>query len=223
MPVTFDEDAVIEWTPVWSLTHRAPRYLPTAFCYFNYPLPDDAAFCRSCSNGNAGGNTLEEAILQGFLELAERDSVALWWYSRVRRPAVDLASFDEPYLDRLGAFLRARRRDLWVLDLTSDLEIPTFAAVSRRTDRQPEDLLFGFGAHLDPRIAVLRAVTELNQFLDFFARRQRRGTGPTARRRQPRSDNGSRPPRSPTSPTWLPIPRRPPASPPITPEPGVTT
>ncbi len=25
--------------------------------------------------------------------------------------------------------------------------------------------MFGFGAHLDPRIAVLRAVTELNQFL----------------------------------------------------------
>jgi ribosomal protein S12 methylthiotransferase accessory factor len=29
--------------------------------------------------------------------------------------------------------------------------------------------LFGFGAHLDPRIAVLRAVTELNQFLVFHA------------------------------------------------------
>jgi ribosomal protein S12 methylthiotransferase accessory factor len=168
VPVTFDEDAAIEWTPVWSLTHRAPRYLPTAFCYFNYPLPDAAAFCRSCSNGNAGGNTLEEAILQGFLELVERDSVALWWYSRVRRPAVDLASFDDPYLDRLSAFLLARRRELWVLDLSSDLEIPTFAAISRRIDRQPEDLLFGFGAHLDARIAVLRAVTELNQFLVFF-------------------------------------------------------
>jgi len=168
VPVRFDADAVIDWSPVWSLTRPAPRYLPTAFCYFHYPLPDEATFCRSCSNGNAGGNTLEEAILQGFLELVERDSVALWWYSRVRRPAVDLASFGEPYLDRLSAFLRDRRRDLWVLDLTSDLEIPAFAAVSRRTDRQPEELVFGFGAHLDPRIAVLRAVTELNQFLAFL-------------------------------------------------------
>ena len=82
----------------------------------------------------------------------------------MRRPAVDLASFDEPYLDRHRAFLRARWRDLWVLDLTSDLAIPTFAALSRRCDRQPEDILFGFGAHLDARIAVLRAITELNQF-----------------------------------------------------------
>ena len=124
-----------------------------------------AEYCAACSNGNAAGNTLEEAILQGFLELVERDSVALWWYNRVRRPGVCLDSFADPYLERLGAFLRGRRRDLWVLDLTSDLQIPVFAALSRRTDQPAENIMFGFGAHLDPRIALLRAVTELNQML----------------------------------------------------------
>src|SRR5262249_37865437 len=109
--------------------------------------------------------TLEEAILQGFLELVERDSVALWWYNRLSRPAVDLDSFEEPYLKNVGAYLQTRRRDLWVLDLTSDLAIPAFVAVSRRIDRQPESIMFGFGSHLDSRIAVVRAVTELNQFL----------------------------------------------------------
>ena len=29
-------------------------------------------------------------MLQGFLELVERDAVALWWYNRTRQPAVDL-------------------------------------------------------------------------------------------------------------------------------------
>ena len=38
-------------------------------------------------------------------------------------------------------------------------------AFSRRTDRDVEDILIAFGAHLDPRIAVLRALTEMNQFL----------------------------------------------------------
>jgi ribosomal protein S12 methylthiotransferase accessory factor len=125
-------------------------------------------FCVGCSNGNAAGNTLEEAILQGFFELVERDAVALWWYNRVRRPAVDLDSFDEPYLRQLATYLREdQQRELWVLDLTSDLQITVFAALSRRTDRQPEDILMGFGAHSDPRIALLRAVTELNQMLTW--------------------------------------------------------
>jgi ribosomal protein S12 methylthiotransferase accessory factor len=165
VPLPFDEDAVVCWTPVWSLTRSETRYLPTAFCFYEYPVFPEAAYCIACSNGNAAGNTLEEAILQGLLELVERDSVALWWYSRARRPPVALDGFDEPYVHRLEVYLAARGRDLAVLDLTADLRIPVFAAVSRRRDRHPEQIVLGFGAHLDPRIALLRAVTELNQML----------------------------------------------------------
>jgi ribosomal protein S12 methylthiotransferase accessory factor YcaO len=76
---------------------------------------------------NAAGNTLEEAVLQGFLELVEHDGVALWWYSRARRPGVDLDSFGEPYLARLRAFLHRHGREFWAIDLTADLDIPVFA------------------------------------------------------------------------------------------------
>jgi bacteriocin biosynthesis cyclodehydratase domain-containing protein len=165
IPVPLGADAEIDWSPVWSLTRRETRYLPTAFCYYDYPQPRDRVYCVACSNGNAAGNTLEEAILQGFLELVERDSVALWWYNRVRRPGVDLDSFGEPYLGRLQDFLRQRGREFWALDLTADLGVPVFAAVSRRTDGPPEQIVLGFGAHLEPRIALLRAVTEMNQML----------------------------------------------------------
>jgi ribosomal protein S12 methylthiotransferase accessory factor len=165
IPLPFDPHAKIDWTPVWSLTRQDVRYLPTAFCYFNYPQSHHEAFCWSCSNGNAAGNTREEAVLQGFLELVERDSVALWWYNRVRRPGVDLDSVPDPYVRELRGYLRERRLELWLIDLTSDLDIPVFAALSRKTDSPAEQILFGFGAHLDARIALLRAITELNQML----------------------------------------------------------
>lgn len=165
IPVPFDPEADIEWSPVWSLTRREIRYLPTSFCYYDYPEADEQTYCVACSNGCAAGNTLEEAILQGFLELVERDAVALWWYNRVRRPGVDLDSFAEPYLDRLRVFLQDHGRDFWVLDLTSDLGIPVFAAITRRTDGPAEQIMPGFGAHLDPKVALLRAVTEMNQML----------------------------------------------------------
>jgi bacteriocin biosynthesis cyclodehydratase domain-containing protein len=164
VPLPFDVDQPVSWTPVWSLTRGAARWLPTTFCFYNYPDPAEAERCISCSNGNAAGNTLEEAILQGFLELVERDCVALWWYNRLRRPEVLLESFDEPYLLRARARLAERGCELRVLDITSDLGIPTFAAVARRREG-PEQITTGFGSHLDPRIAVLRAVTEANQLL----------------------------------------------------------
>lgn len=103
-------------------------------------LPDNYRFCRGDSNGNAAGNTQEEAILQGFMELVERDSVALWWYNCVKRPVVDLDSFDEPYLKALQDYYQTQHRE-WVLDITSDLKIPSFAAISRRSDRAAEEIL----------------------------------------------------------------------------------
>jgi ribosomal protein S12 methylthiotransferase accessory factor len=161
------EDAEVSWTPVWSMTHRQPRYLPTAYCYYDFTDPGVPPFAVACSNGNAAGNTLEEAVFQGFLELVERDSIAIWWYNRLCRPGVDLDSFHERYLDQVRDFLHSQKRDLWALDLTADLGIPVFVALSRRLDRPPERILLGFGAHLDARIALLRAVTELNQMLTW--------------------------------------------------------
>lgn len=165
VPNPFDEDQTIDWTPVWSLTHNAFKYVPTSFCYFGHPDSTRFFFCAGDSNGTSAGNTQEEAIVQGFLELVERDSVALWWYNRAPRPGVDLDSFGLPYLKSLRAYYQSLNRELWVIDITADLHIPAFAAVSRRTDREVEDIIVGFGAHLDAKIAVLRAITELNQFL----------------------------------------------------------
>lgn len=169
VPARFDEDRPIDWSPAWSLTAGAPRYLPTALCYYDHPGDGAPAFGWADSNGCAAGNAPEEAILQGFLELVERDSVALWWYQRARRPRVDLAGFDEPYLRRLEAYYAGLGRELWVLDVTTDLGIPAFAAVSRRRSGRPEEIVVGFGAHLEARLGVLRAVTEMNQFLPYLS------------------------------------------------------
>jgi len=168
VPNVFDEEMEIDWTPIWSLTHERVRYLPTALCYYDHP-EFRGLWCSPDSNGTAAGNSREEAIVQGFCELVERDAVAIWWYNRVRRRGVDLASVNEPYLNALEEHYRALGRDLWVLDITSDIPVTTIACLSRRLDRPVEDILLGFGAHFDPRVALLRAVTEVNQFLPAVA------------------------------------------------------
>ncbi|MBV9209752.1 MAG: TOMM precursor leader peptide-binding protein, partial [Acidobacteria bacterium] len=165
VPLPFEEDAELEWAPVWSLTRKEIRYLPMELCYYSYPVRNEKHFCLPDSNGAAAGNTPEEAMLQGFMELVERDAVCLWWYNRVRRPAIDLESFDEPYIQNLKAFHKSANRDLWVLDLTTDLGIPAMVAISRRNDKPMEDIVFAPAAHFDPDIAVLRALTEMNQLV----------------------------------------------------------
>ena len=87
------------------------------------------------------------------------------WYNRLPKPQVDLDSFAEPYFQNLQQYYQSLNRDLWVLDLTSDLQIPCFAAISSRKEREVEDILLGYGAHFDPKVALSRALTEVNQIL----------------------------------------------------------
>jgi ribosomal protein S12 methylthiotransferase accessory factor len=165
VPQPFDEEREIEWTPVFSLTEKRIKHVPTAYCYYGYELVPDHQFCRADSNGNAAGNSLEEAILHGFLELVERDAAAMWWYNRVSRPAVNLTSFAHPYIRALSDHYGKLGRSVWVLDITSDFNIPVFVAVSRTKRSAKEDFILGMGAHFDPLIAATRALTEMNQFL----------------------------------------------------------
>jgi ribosomal protein S12 methylthiotransferase accessory factor len=162
VPEPFDPAATIEWTPVWSLSAERERLLPTALCYYEAPVAGLEA-CVPDSNGNAAGNTIEEAILHGFLELVERDHVALWWFNRLRQPGLDLASFGDPWLEQAQARFAAEDRELWALDLTADLGIPVVVAVATPPGERDGAVSFGFGAHLDLGLALQRAATELVQ------------------------------------------------------------
>ncbi len=168
----FDPEAALQWAPLWSLTARRFRYLPMQYCYYGYPLDGEARHCKADSNGAAAGRSREEAIVQGVLELLERDAVAIWWYNRIRRPRVDLASFQDPYVDALVAEYRQRGRDLWALDITADFGVPVYAAVSTR-QRDGGEITLGFGCHPDAGVALSRALTEANQFLPVIEARAR--------------------------------------------------
>jgi ribosomal protein S12 methylthiotransferase accessory factor len=104
---------------------------------------------------------MQEAILQGFFELVERDAVGIWWYNRLQRPGLDLATLEQPYVRALLGRYEQLGFAVSVLDLTTDFGIAVFGVIARTGAR----LIFGFGAHFDAAIALSRALTEANQFL----------------------------------------------------------
>lgn len=161
VPMPFDPKRPVSWTRLESVRGGAPRWLPTALCYYSFL---DHGGGGANSNGVAAGSSPVEAQLHGLHELVERDAVAIWWYNRLHVPAFDLDARADPALDRIVEAHHALGRDLWVLDITSDIGIPAAVAVSARRD-EPQHIVFGFGAHSSAHVAVVRAVTEVNQFL----------------------------------------------------------
>ncbi|GAA2514242.1 YcaO-like family protein [Winogradskya consettensis] len=117
---------------------------------------------RPTSNGLAAGNTLAEATLHGLQELIERECVTEYTEAPVaQRRYVDPDEVTMPGTRAIVAALRAA--DCWteVCDITDDLGVACYGA----TIWSPSlPLVFGgFGCHVEPGIAVGRALAEAVQ------------------------------------------------------------
>ena len=164
VPRQLDPDAPIGWLKAWSLSRSEWRFVAAGWALMGYG-GHGRDYSVGDSNGNAAGWSINDAIMRGAGELIERDAVALWWYNCVGRPGVNLDRIKPNYIAELQQHLFDTGREFWVLDLTSDIGFPTFAAVSQRIDGGPVHPIIAFGAHIDPETAVLRAITEMNQML----------------------------------------------------------
>lgn len=165
VPVAFNEEEVIDWTKVVSLVSHEEKYLPSAFCYAQYPHADDQnLIAYPDSNGCAAGNTHAEAVLQGTFELIERDAAAIWWYNQIPRPQVDLNALNNAYIHEMQTYYKSISRRIYVLDITTDIGVPTFVAVSYNLETGKE-ILYGFGCHVEAEIAIERSIIELNQLI----------------------------------------------------------
>lgn len=158
----------LHWVGGFELQTREEILVPAAAVYHPFSL-DEPAPIRSHTNGLASGNTLEEAIFHGMTEAIERDAWSIAKFNGDMNAA--LVVDDKPehgfVLDLIGKFERAAI-EVMARDLTNDLGVPVIAAFSEDAVH-PNLLTFdGFGAHLDPRVAMARALLELATTRAFF-------------------------------------------------------
>lgn len=119
------------------------------------------------SNGLASGNVFLEAVCSGLAELIERDAMACasarsgndpW-----QRPAVALETVPYDRVRELLERLAAKAIAVVLFDLTSDTDVPTFEACLIDEAIPMTGITGGYGAHLHPEVAMLRAITEAVQ------------------------------------------------------------
>lgn len=160
----YNEDESLHWTPGWSLTYNCRRFIPFSYCYSDAASHINSSYACFTGNGVAAGVCLEEAILQGFFELVERDAVAIWWYNQIQRPTPNAEVLDNSFYKKTKEEYQRAGWDMWVLDLTHDLSIPVYAALAQ--SKKSGRFSIGFGCHLSSKLALFRALTELNQLFD---------------------------------------------------------
>ncbi|MEP5732072.1 MAG: TOMM precursor leader peptide-binding protein [Sulfitobacter sp.] len=165
VPDRVDVDAPLAWAQVQAIGNQEQGWAPADLCWHQFRTQDGCARVgQADSNGCAAGQAASDAQLQGLLELVERDAVGIWWWNKAKRPQLAPDSFDDAWITKTCAKLRALGYHPALFDLTHDLGIPVIAAVAWPVgDRGP--MLLGFGAHPSAALAASRALTEIMQAL----------------------------------------------------------
>jgi ribosomal protein S12 methylthiotransferase accessory factor len=116
------------------------------------------------SNGLGAGNTLDEAIFQGFCEVLERDAEAAWRRSGSDRRIV-LDTITDATCRSLIARITATGARIFLWDIAQDIAAIGCAIMEDPSEPawRPLGMYQGFGAHVNPEVAITRAIVEAAQ------------------------------------------------------------
>ncbi len=163
----FEKERKIEWTLTKDIITENDYYIPSNAIFHPY-IPKDAkntsAIFKGNTNGLASGNVLEEAVLHGMLEVIERDAWSIFELTKKNKKCINIDNIENPLINELLEKFKKESINIKLMDLTADIDIPTIAAIADDTIlKDPALLTLGIGTHLNPEIAVLRALTEVAQ------------------------------------------------------------
>lgn len=157
------ESTRLAWIEGFSLTRRRPVLVPACLVFVPYdPLRrgEESTLAPSVSSGLACGPSLDQATLSGIFEVVERDAFCTTWFNRLRLPAVEVS----PRSERLHRVLRERflpsGARYHLTATTLDVPIPSFVCVCLSDSAYGPLATVGAACHLDPEIALLKAVVE---------------------------------------------------------------
>ena len=132
-----------------------PIYVPAQLVFLFCNLDEISLTSGLPSNGLAAGNTLEEAKLNGLLEVIERDGERVVPYTRER---CFLLESEDPLVSDILKGCVEKGVHVQFLDITSEFGIPCYKAFIQRSRGE---ILKGCGAGLDGKRAAVSALTEV--------------------------------------------------------------
>ena len=166
LPKDFKKDKLesmdLEWSLAKDIISNQDYYVPTNAIYHPYKHP--ISLFKSNTNGLASGNILEEAVLHGIFEVIERDAWSIFELTHKNYAQIDTDSIESDVINQTIDKFESNGIKIKLMDFTADIDIPTIAASADDTVTKDAGLLtLGMGTHLDPEVAILRALTEVAQ------------------------------------------------------------
>lgn len=118
------------WVKGMSLVNGQEKLIPAHLVYYSYKFSrSEKLIYIPISTGAAGGSCLSAAISRGIFEIIERDSFMIAYLNKLKLPKVDLTIIKDDRIKFIKEVAARYRLELNVIDITTDLAIPSFLTI----------------------------------------------------------------------------------------------
>ena len=166
LPQVFEKKDITQLELEWSIAHDIitdkDYYVPSNAIFHPYNFKE--SLFKSNTNGLSSGNNLSEAILHGIFEVIERDAWSIFELTHKNYSQINIDTIESDIINETLNKFTSNGIDIKLMDFTADIGVTTIAASADDTLTKDAGLLtLGMGTHLDPEVALLRALTEVAQ------------------------------------------------------------
>lgn len=168
----FDEKTNFRWIEADSLISGKKKFCPVQLVSLRYFRENVKTFEHEegkepmlrwiITTGLATGQSLEEAVVKGILEVIERDAFMISWLNRISPPRIDLENLVEQDEDlkRIVRYIQRYHLELHLLQLPTDFAVHIYAAIIVDHSGLGPAFSIGASSDFDLKICLVDAISE---------------------------------------------------------------
>lgn len=154
-------DSFLKWTWGKLLITSKNVLVPAQLVYVPYRYEQNEALLRmNITTGAAVHTNKYEALYRGICEVVERDAFTIFYLNKLSPPIVDLENSFDGKFRHIAKTMRRYNLELYVLDMTTDISIPTFFSLLIDRSGIGPAITTGNKTDLDPIKAIRDSITE---------------------------------------------------------------
>lgn len=158
-----NKDSIFRWVRGFSLPDHKSILIPAQTVYVGYKNhPQEPIIRDQISTGAAAADSIDGAFYRGVCETVERDAFMISYLNNFSLPLIDLETVktDDKEFRHFLTMLKRYNLEVYVVDLTTDIKIPSTAAfIIDRTGVGPA-VIAGFAARLNIEESIENSIIE---------------------------------------------------------------
>lgn len=137
--LNYDKQSQFRWVKAKTLPDREDVWAPLQWFSFshihkhckpsNKNSEPEPLLSVPITTGVAAGQTTDNAIQRGLLEVVERDAFIIYWLNQIPADRINTASFNDPRFDELQAIADKYRLETHLLYLRTDVPVHTVSCI----------------------------------------------------------------------------------------------